>query len=364
MNILYITNHLNVGGITSYVFSLAAGMKSKGHNVFIASSGGDLLAKFRDKEVSFIPIPIRTKQELSPGIFVSAFKLASAIRKYDISIVHTNSRTTQVLGCLLERFSGVVHISTCHGFFKPRIFRKIFPCWGRKVIAISQQVKEHLMQDFKVKEKDIIVINNGIDLNRFKVRDAAGRALRKRELGLGDGPVVGIVARLSDIKGHAYLIEAMGEVIKKNAQAQLLIVGEGKMKQELVNLVKSLHIEENVFFVPSVDDTNKVLSAMDIFVMPSIKEGLGLALMEAMACGLSVIGSRVGGIKTLIENGVNGLLTKPADANALSEGISELLRNQQKSQALGINARVFINQNFSQDKMIDETERLYSQCLS
>src|SRR3989338_6057439 len=158
MNILYIANHLNTGGITSYLLTLAVGLKKRGHNIYLASSGGVKLAQFIKEGINFIPIPIRTKHEISPGILLSAFKLSSVIRDKGIDVIHSHSRTTQVLGCLLSRFTGVSHIFTCHGFFKRRIFRRIFPCWGKKIIAISEQVKAHLINDFGVAENDIIVI--------------------------------------------------------------------------------------------------------------------------------------------------------------------------------------------------------------
>jgi len=364
MNILYLTNHLNIGGITSYVLSLAAGLKRRGHHIFVASSGGQLLPRLIEEGIVYIPIPIRTKKEISPKILISMFKLLRTVKKYNIALVHSNSRTTQVLGCLLRRSAGTAHISTCHGFFKKRLLRKVFPCWGLKVIAISESVRKHLMKDFGVKEEDIRLIHNGIDIERFGQQTTDNRQQTKKNLGLGEGSVVGIVARLSDVKGHTYLMEAMRAVIERLPQAQLLIVGEGKMKEELVT--KSLHlgIKENVLFMPSVNETRDVLSIMDLFVMPSLKEGLGLSLMEAMASGLPVIGSGVGGIKSLIQDGYNGLLVRPADSQGLSLAILELLQNQERAQSLGRAARIFISRNFSLEKMVLETERVYAECLN
>ena len=364
MNILYITNHLNIGGITSYVLSLASGLKKRGHNVYLASSGGQLLPRFIEEGIVYIPIPIKTKQEFGPKVIISRVKLSAAIKRYDIDIVHSNSRTTQVLGCLLSRAAGIPHISTCHGFFKKRFFRRVFPCWGKKVVAISVQVKEHLILDFGVAQEDIFVIHNGIDADKFRPRDEKSRMEFKKRLGLSAGPVIGIVARLSDVKGHVYLIEAMREVLDANKEAQLVIVGEGRMKEKLVKLAGELKIVNSTFFMPEVEDTRDVLSAMDLFVMPSLKEGLGLALMEAMAAGLAVVASDIGGIKTLIKDGESGLLVEPADVRGLSAAITELLRNPAKAESLGRKARVFISENFSEEKMVSETEKAYSKCLN
>jgi len=364
MNILYLTNHLNIGGITSYVLTLSTGLKKRGHNIYVASSHGQLFSRFTQEGINYVSIPIKTKKEVSPKILASMFKLLYAVKQYNIDIVHSNSRTTGVLGCLLSRRTGIPHVSTCHGFFKKRLLRKLFPCWGQKTIAISEQVKEHLIKDFSIDEERIKVIHNGIDVEKYAIRNTQYAIRKRKELGLGDGPVVGIVARLSDVKGHTYLIQAMKNVLESMPQAQLLIVGEGKKKQELVKLVNALEIQKNIFFIPSVTETTEVLSIMDIFVLPSLKEGLGLSLMEAMASGLAVIGSDVGGIKSLIQDGNNGLLVKPADSVSLSGGILELLGNAKKREYFGNNARDFISKNFSQEEMVTQTERVYLECAS
>lgn len=116
--------------------------------------------------------------------------------------------------------------------------------------------------------------------------------------------------------------------------------------------------------MPSVSDTQIVLAAMDLFVLPSLEEGLGLALMEAMASGVGVVASNVGGIKTLVRNHYTGLTVEPANPQSLAVAILELLSDAQKREFLAINARNFIRQNFSLQKMVDETERFYSECLS
>jgi len=363
MNILYLTNHLNIGGISSHVLSLAKGFKKRGHNVYIASSGGELLTRFVQEGITYFPIPIKTKSELSPKIMISMCKLSSLIKEKKIDIIHSHSRTTQVLGCLLSRNSAVVHLSTCHGFFKTRLSRRLFPCWGRRIIAISKEVREHLIRDFKVEEKRISLIPNGVDCEKFfNTNPGSGTEMRKR-IGLGNGPIIGIIARLSDVKGHIYLIQAMASVLEKAPGAKLLIVGEGKMKKNLMDLSETLQIEKNVVFLPSVAETTDVLSVMDIFVLPSLKEGLGLSLMEAMAAGRAVIGSDIGGIRSLLKDRDNGLLVRPADKSGLASAMIELLNNPGLRLFLGNNARVFIKHNFSQERMLLETEKLYRACL-
>ena len=364
MNILFLANHLNIGGITSYLFTLGRGLKSRGHNIYIACAEGEMLPRFLEEGIIHLSVPLRTKKEISPKIIYSVFKLKGEIRKNGIEIIHSHSRTTQVLGSLLSRATGAHYLSTCHGFFKPRFLRRIFPCWGQQVIAISEQVKGHLIRDFKIDEKLITVIHNGIDIESFQNYAFQNKEKLKRKFGLQGKPVVGIIARLSDVKGHAYLIQAMKMVLEKQPQAQLFIVGEGKEKERLIKLAKGLKIEENVVFHPSVSDTREALSVIDLFVMPSLKEGLGLAIMEAMASGKAVIGSNIGGIKSLIRDDFNGVLVEPANAQALADAISSLLSDEKKLEFFSRNAVNFIRDNFSIGAMIAQTERVYLECIN
>jgi L-malate glycosyltransferase len=364
MNILYLANHLNVGGITSYIFSLAKGLKQQGDSVYVASAGGELQERFLAEGINCVQIPIRTKSELSPKIAVSFFKLLAYLKREQIEIIHANTRVTQVLAFYLERFSGKPYVSTCHGFFKPRLSRKLFPLWGKRAIAISAAVKKHLIADLRVKAELVSMVSNGIDLEKFQLTGKLVKSEAKQALGLGAGLIIGIVARLSDVKGHIYLIEAMREVVKKIPAAQLLIVGEGKTERDLKELSRSLGLEKSVVFIPSIDDTRKALAAMDVFAMPSLNEGLGLGLMEAMATGLAVVGSDVGGISGLIQNGINGILVKPGSVTELAAALLELLQDEGKRKACGENARLFIHGNFPQEKMIAETRKVYEECLS
>ncbi len=361
MNILFLANHINTGGISSYLLTLGSGLKERGHNVYLASCGGELLGRFLDSGIEHISVPMNTKKELSPKIALSFFKLGVEMRKRGIDLVHSNSRTTQVLGDLLGRYRHRPHVFTCHGFFKPKLSRRLFPCWGERVIAISREVKEHLVSDLGLEAHKIIVINNGIDVRDFG--DFSARQKTRDSLGTGDGFLIGIIARLSDVKGHVYLIRAMREVAKGFPSARLLIAGEGKMKDILVGEVRASGIEANVLFLPQAGNTRQLLSAMDVFVMPSLQEGLGLALMEAMAQGLAVVGSAVGGIKTLIKDGFNGLLVEPADEKGLAGAILRLLNDNAMRVKLGAAARKFIADNFSKEKMVSATEKGYEECL-
>ena len=363
MNILFITTHLEPGGVAYYTVSLAEALKKRGHRVFVASNGGALTEILSNCNIKHIKLNIRTKSELSPKILFSLIRLLGIVKEKNIQIIHAQTRVTQVLSFLLSKLSGIPYLSTCHGFFRPRFFRKAFPLWGKKVIAISEAVKSHLIEDMKIKEKDIKLIHNGIDCNEFNTIDSQRINEFKQEVGLKAGAVVGILARLSDIKGHKYLIEAFKKVLPRIPDVQLLIVGDGRMKDELVELTENLDIQKNVFFVPSLLDIPLVLSAMDIFVMPSIQEGLGLSIMQAQAAGLAVIASSVGGISTLIEDRQTGILIPSADTEAIAKSIILLLTDKDLAVRLGQNAKRNIQESFSIEKMTSQTEKVYREVV-
>ncbi len=363
MNIIILANHFNAGGISSYVFNLAQGLKARGHRVIVGSSGGEWVRRLDKAGIRHIGLPLRTKSVISPKLFLAYFALKRIIREENIEVIHSQTRVTSVLACRVSRKTGIPFISTCHGFFRASWERMIFPCWGRMVIAISGAVREHLIRDFRVSQEIIRLVHNGIDIEKSKVKSQKTKIELKREFGLKEGPVVGIIARLSEVKGHKYLIMAMKKVIEKIPDVQLLIVGEGKIQKDLEALADKLGIEKNIRFVPAVSDTSEPLSVMDVFMMPSLQEGLGLSIMEAMLFGVPVVASKVGGIPSLVKDGITGVLVKPEDSDSLALAIIDLLKNEEKAAGLAVAAKELIIREFSLEKMVEQTERVYFECL-
>lgn len=359
MKILLITTHLKFGGITSYIISLAKGLSKKGHKVFVASSGGYFVKKLKTDNIAHITIPISTKSELSPKVLFSSIRLLNFARRESIDVIHAQTRVTQVLAFLVSKILRIPYITTCHGFFKKRIGRRLFGAWGRKTVAISEAVREHLVNDFRVKKSDIELIYNGIELKKFKNYSESEKEAIKRELNLKQGPIIGVIARVSPVKGHKYLIEAMRKVIEKVSDARLLIIGDGPAKDEVVSLVERLKIKENIYFFGSVLDAAKFLSIMDVFVMPSLQEGLGLSAIEALAMKKAVVASDVGGVYTIIKNNATGVLVPPRDSEVLAKAIVDLLGDEQLRVRLGSQGRKLVEDKFSLDMMIEKIERLY-----
>jgi glycosyltransferase involved in cell wall biosynthesis len=359
MNVLILTTHMNTGGISQYVSVLSRGLHRHGTGVWVVSSGGDKAGELAAVGVGHIELNIRTKSELSWKLYAALGPLSRLIKEKNIDVVHTQTRVTQVLGTLLEKRTGAVHVSTCHGFFRPRWFRKMCPCWGRAVIAISAPVRRHLIEDFGIDEKRVFLIPNGIDVNEFAGATENSKAAGRRELHLGDEPVIGIIARLSDVKGHDILIRAFKNVVQKYPGAKLVIIGQGKEEKGLKKLVEEQTLAANVVFYPVLGKTSQLLPAFDVFVMPSLQEGLGLSVMEAQAAGLPVVASRVGGIPDLIEDGKTGLLVEPRDVEGLARAVIRLLDDKGYAGQLARAGQEFIRKNFSAEKMVEATIKTY-----
>lgn len=359
MNILFLSTHLNTGGISSYLLTLSRGLVKKGHPVWIATSGGNLVESLKESGVKHITLNIRTKSELDCRIYFSLLPLKEMIPKNKIDVIHAQTRVTQVIAACLSRLTGKPFVSTCHGFFKNRWSRRVFPCWGERVIAISPAVCEHLQKDFNLDPQRIVLIKNGIDLEDFPAVSAQTKETNRRAFGLEDEPTIGIIARLSSVKGHDVLIAAMKKVAAQFPRARLLVVGKGRLEKELKRLVETSHLLENVRFYPVVNQSAEMLSLFDVFVMPSRQEGLGLSVMEAQAAGLPVVASKVGGLPSLIEDGRTGLFVPPENANLLAEAILLLLRNKDKAKEMGERARGFIQKEFSAQRMVEETVEVY-----
>jgi glycosyltransferase involved in cell wall biosynthesis len=362
MNILILANHFNAGGISSYILNLAGGLVSRGHKVYVGSGGGGWLSRLKRYNLEHIYLPLRTKSIISPKLFFAYVVLGRILKEKKIDIIHSQTRVSSVLALWVSKKTSIPFVYTAHGFLNPRWGRRTFPCFGKLVIAISQPVREHLLRNFGLSEERIRLVHNGIDITRPQASGLRPQELKK-EYGLKDGPVAGIIARLSEVKGHKYLLMAMKKVIAEIPDAQLLIVGEGSIKKDLQGLVQELGIIRNVYFIPAVSDTVEPLSVMDVFVMPSLEEGLGLSIMEAMLAGVPVAATDAGGITTLVKDNQTGILVKPADAYNLALAIIELLKNKEKARRLSGSARDLIVREFSLEKMAEETEKVYRECL-
>jgi len=367
MKVLQITTHLNIGGISNYILSLSKALKDEGVGVALASSGGDLEGEFRDLGVSHKKIDIMTKFEFGPKVLMSIPSIVRFIKKEKVDVIHAHTRVSQVVACLASFASGVPFVSTCHGYFKKRA-RGFLDTWGRKVIAISAAVDRHLVDDLGVKDPRVRLVYSGVDADKFSVKYSKEEIEgTKKSLGISGRSVVGTIGRLSPVKGQRFFIEAMPVVLKARPDTVGLIVGSGPEEAALRNKVSALGLGSSIKFIDSVKvsgadsvtDTRRILAAMDVFIFPSVKEGLGIALLEALASGKACIASRVGGIEDIITDHETGLLTGSGDVPSISKSILELLSDDGLRARMGDNGRRMVKENFTLKRMAREVMEVY-----
>ncbi|MGE5279622.1 MAG: glycosyltransferase family 4 protein [Deltaproteobacteria bacterium] len=362
MTILLLANHLNTGGITAYLFELCRSLHGRdGIRMAVASRGGDREEDFAALGVRCLRVPLTTKCEVSPKVFWSYARLIGPVRALPVDVLHANTRVTQVLAALLSRRSGVPYVSTCHGYFKPRLSRRLLPCWGRKVVAISEPVRRHLVEDFGVPAERVVLIRHGIDLGRFGEHGAREKEALRRSWGLPDDKrIVGHIGRLSSVKGQIYFLKAAQELLSRRNDLCFLLIGDGPEKEALRAFIEKEGLGPHVRIVASTHDMSLTLSLMEVFVMPSIEEGLGLSVLEAQAQGVPVVASGVGGLRDIIEDGVTGRLVPPRDVAGLSRAVEAMLDDAGAARAMAAEARRRTHASFSSQRMAEATRALYA----
>ena len=366
MNILLIAKHLNIGGIGWYTVNLARYLKKLNVNVFVASCGGELVRELDKDSIVHLALDLNTKSEISPKVFFAVNKLSQFVRENKIELVHAQTRVTQVLSYFVAKQTGIAYVSTCHGFYKIRFWRKLFPFLGRRVIFVSEYCKNSFSQALSIPPEKIKVIHNGIDLAKFHdLPDDKSKEEVKDMLGLDlNNPVIGTIARLSPAKRIDILLEVFKKVKSTIPQAQLLIIGGGPEEENLKQKARMLSILENVKFVDSVSSTVNALSAIDVFVTCTEVKSFGLGIVEAMAGALAVVASRVGGIPEVLKDKKNGFLVNFNDQDGFKELIIMLLKDKQLRLSIGQEARKSALSYFSLERMAKQTLEVYQEVLS
>ena len=366
MKILHLTTHLNRGGISQYIYSVGSAMRAKGHEIFVASAGGEMEEEFRKAQIHVKIFPIRTKSELSLKIYKALPSMMRWVKDERIDLLHAHTRVTQVAAFWIHYFTGIPYVTTAHGFYKRRLGRRLLPAWGKRVIAISESVGLDLQKNHEVPLDRTRVVYNGLDLPGLFYRFSQHDPLQiKKEYGFSpDSYVIGVTARLVPDKGHGYLIRAIKQLEEEIPEIKLLVAGDGRYRKELESLVQNLRMKDRVLFLGNLQDISKPLAAMDVFVLPATwREGFGLSIAEAMTCEKPVIVTNIWALNTLIQDRKNGILVEPKNVEALAEAIRMMLVDVEFRQKIGKEGRRTAEKRFSLDRMVRELESVYEEAL-
>lgn len=358
------------GGQSNRILLLCRGLRECGHFVMISAPADSEL--IRRARIADIPVfeNIEFRRGFHPlSLHSDARKLKHLFAKYQFQIIHTHGSQDSWASALAFRKKGTgspIIIRTRHNLFpiKDHIFNRwLYGRFFDHIICISRQIKDDCSAKPYINEEKLSVIHSAIAPEKLRPVSEGEKSHIRQKLGIQDELVVGTVARLRPEKGLDVLLRAMQSVVKKINSVKLLIVGEGSMKETLIEETRRLSLAEKVIFAGFWADTTPLLDVMDIFVMPSLTEGLGTAVMEAAARGLPIVASRVGGILDIIEHNVSGLLVEPNDPNSLAQALLTLALNKELARRLGATAQKVATQSFSVERLVKDTESLYFSLL-
>ena len=367
IKVLHLITELDIGGAEKVLLSLVKKLDRDKYQVIVAylKGEGKLAEDFRDAGIKVFNLKMRNRVDL--GAIIYLYRL---LKKGNIKILHTHLIQADMCGFLAGKMAGVpIIISTKHN---PDEFRKkfsipvrldgIFGNHSDRIIALSHAVKDFRVKSEKICEDKFTVIHNGIDLEEFNLDVDAGA--KKKELGIDlSSKIVGMVGRLDHQKGHRFFLQAMPEIVKAVPDVKFLIVGDGPLRGKLEELGREFKVERQVIFTGSRRDIPELISIMDVFVLPSISEGFGNVLLEAMAMGKPVVASRVGGIPEIVTPGLNGLLVEPARPSEMASSVLKLLKDPGEAKRLGEAGREKVKKIFTAETMAKKIEAVYNEII-
>ncbi len=297
--------------------------------------------------------------------------MARLIRQEKVELIHSHLPGQNFYSCAVGRLMGPKTIATYHGALElaqsQGIRGKIQLGTVRRTadaVVVVCDFMRKMLQDINFPANKIVRIYNGIKVERYEV---PGDGRLRRELGLYNGTkIVGTVANLRQTKGYEFFVQAAGKVLATAPDTQFVAIGDidQEIAKPLFETIRRLGIQDRFHFLGFRKDIPELLKELDIFVLASVSEGFPLVALEAMAASRPMVVTRSGGPQEIIDDGRNGMLVPPSDADALAGKISELLGDPRRASELAQSALLKVSSTFSIEKMISEYEGLYERLLS
>lgn len=281
--------------------------------------------------------------------------LARQLAAQPPDLIHIQSRNAIPQGLWLARRLRIPVIQTMHDYLQPRQRLRYDPRFTRRILAVSESVQDDLLGRCRLPESLVTVIHSGVDCDQ---KDCEWEVL-----GAGRIPVIGTAGPLEAVKGFPFFLGAAARVLATGREVEFVIAGAGPEEEHLRRLTRALDIAEHVTFVPNLLDFSAALEAMDLFCLPSLQQGIGTIMLEAMALGRPVIATRVGGVYRVIQDGVTGQLVPPSDSARLAEQMLQLLDDPARARQIGAAARLEVQRQFQVERMVERTAAVYREVL-
>ena len=285
-----------------------------------------------------------------------------------ISVIHAHEFTSNTYGTLVGKLTGIPVVATIHGknYYTEQFKRRAayrFVSRAAKMVAVSEDLKKFIAEQVGIPSRRIKVIYNGVESpQRF---DEPHIQSVKRALNLMKWDhLIGSVGSLYPVKGQIHLIRALPAILRVYPRTGLLLVGRGDLAEELKAEAVRIRVEEHVQFLGFRSDIPVLLNLMDVFVLPSLSEGLSMALLEAMAAECPVVATRVGGNVELVEEGVTGYLVPSENSDLLGHRVIDLLRNKEEARRFGRCGKERVREKFSLAGMVNAYQECYCDAIA
>lgn len=371
IRILQVISDATIGGGQQHLLLLAEGLDKNLFDVRVAcTENGPLVGDLRGRGISVHAVNMR--RGLSPMPFI---ELCRIIRENKIDIIHLHGGVAGFWGRLSAAWTRTpVCIYTLHGihylhysnWLKRTAFILVERALARvtdRIICVAEADRELGLRKKVFTADQCVVIKNGIRISTQAIVDKVKE--KKASLGLPIGaPLIGTVGRLHHQKGQRYLLESIREILQTYPDLQVLLIGDGPMREELQARAQVLGLNGTVHFLGSRRDVSELIAVMDVFVLPSLWEGLPFSLLEALSLARPVVATATDGIPEVIAHEQSGLLVPPKDHRALSKAIIQLLTDRRYAQQLGAEGRARVYEAFDVNKMVRETAELYQSLMS
>ncbi|MGE5626550.1 MAG: glycosyltransferase family 4 protein [Solirubrobacterales bacterium] len=359
-----------MGGAQKHVILLSRELKNQGYDVTVfTSEGGKLISKVEECgiKVELVPDMVR---EINPLKDIKAVMyLYKLFKQEKFDIVHCHSSKAGILGRTAAKLAGIKRIIyTAHGFVfnEPMSSLKRFiyvniermgSVFGSKTIAVSKRDCDSAVEKKVTSEKKLVYIPNAIpEIDK----DLLGNPSElKAELNIKEDEfVLGTISNFYDTKGHVYLIEAVKKLYGEGYKFKTIFAGAGPKMDEMMELSKSY---EHIVFLGYREDNYQIMNILDLFVLPSIKEGMPYVILEAMSLGKPVLCTKVGALTDMISDGENGYIVEPGDSNKIYDKIKWIIENKSKIESVGGLGKMYVDKNFSMKAFTEAVIKVYEE---
>lgn len=359
MKTIHIDSEKGWGGGQLQLAGLCSYLRDQGHDVLVICPPGSRVQTWAEGQGFRTEIVEMKSQMDLPAVL----KLRSLMQREKPDVVHLHTSRAHVLGAAAAKLAGVKLVIATRRMQHP--IKMLWPntsaygAWTHALVAISETVREEMIKS-GVSPAKIRLIESGADVERFA--SASPNPNLRAELGVGDDVcLLYTAAKLAAGKGVEYLIEAAGMMAARELPVHLVIAGDGELRPDMEKLAQEHNAP--VTFLGFCADTSSVLASVDIFIMPSLSEGLGIAAIEAMAAGKPVVASYVGGLRESIVDGVTGYHVPPMDPDAICEAVGKLIADPESADQFARAGQARAREKYSLYNMAVKNEMLYQELL-